>query len=258
MNKRAFSTTLIVLLLLQTAQAQITVRAMAPAGTGWQTDSSVTEVTVSTPVTYVPSVDKNPQLAFDPDVLSKASSSEQAECTSWQCSNYAKTPSPAEQIQSIQSQLPSRGIPTKLSYADKLMSKARFGLAYRDSLCGVGVRTTFAKAGLFKAGSSGINSTALWDPYLRRQGFVNMGKDSPYCTVPGVIRLYNKSQIPRKEMRRRGMKVTSGDIHGHVEFVGTDGKFYAAAQSRTSRDTQLAPGRRPIIGCYVKQTEVVL
>ncbi len=224
--------------------------------------SSVTEVTVA----------ETPKLAFDPEGLT--------ECTSWQCSNYAKTPSPAEQIQSIHSQLPpaqldigfmsedssvtapvvksSRGIPSQLSYADKLMGKARFGLAYRDNLCGVGVRTTFAKAGLFKPGSSGIRSTALWDPYLKRQGFVNMGKDSPYCTVPGVIRLYNKSQIPRKEMKRRGMKITSGDIHGHVEFVGTDGKFYAAAQSRTSRDTQLAPGRRPIIGCYVKRTEVGL
>jgi hypothetical protein len=270
MNKSTlFTFTLLVM--IQSAQAQITVTPIYEPS--WQSTPETSTAQVN--IVIQGSAEERalfgataPKLTIEPSVFEN----EATACTSWQCASKNESNSAARQIQNLDQYLPAltavsaddesstesepivvTATKTKLSYADRLMRLIRVGARYGKNQCGKGLRKIFEAAGLFsksaQANRRRTESTKNWGPYLEDQGFKNMGKNSPLCKVAGTIRVYNGTQI---KVRRR----TAGDIHGHIEFVGTDGRFHSSRSSSRSRDTQVAPGRRPLIGCYVKKSEV--
>ncbi len=263
---------------MSSAQAEVTVTPIYEPS--WQT----TPVAPSAPVNIVIQGSEEYQRLYGepatkPEIAPVALNNDTATCTSWQCSSNNESNSAGRQIQNLEQSLPSAtpqpaarlsstaeyessgtsepivvtGTKRKLSYADRLMRLIRVGARYGKNQCGKGLRKIFEAAGLFsqsaQANRRRTESTKNWGPYLEDQGFKNMGHNSPICKVPGTIRVYNGTQI---KVRRK----TAGDIHGHIEFVGTDGRFHSSRSSSRSRDTQVAPGRRPLIGCYVKNSEV--
>lgn len=74
---------------------------------------------------------------------------------------------------------------------------------------------------------------------LTRAGFRN---DMSACNTPGVIRVYRGV--------RGGGRALKGDIHGHIEVLGSDGNFHHFTSSAQSIDKRL-PGRRILEGCFV-------
>jgi len=72
---------------------------------------------------------------------------------------------------------------------------------------------------------------------LQRAGFRN---DMGQCRSPGAIRVY----------RGTGSGPLAGDRHGHVEVVGSDGRYHHFTSSNSPID-QTMPGRRILTGCYV-------
>jgi len=256
---------------MSSAQAEVTVTPIYEPS--WQS----APVTTAVPVNIVIKGSAEERELFGAtapklEVDSSVYKNDETECTSWQCASKNESSSVARQVQNLDQYLPAltaaapaeesepivvTGAKSKLSYADRLMKflwAGRHGRRYegqiiRKTHCGKGMRAIFETAGLFKKGIGRSNSTKFWGPYLKKQGFKNMGINSPYCKVPGTIRMYDGTKIPVE-------RKTMGVIHGHIEFVGTDGRFHSSTSSDTSRDSQVTKGRRDLLGCYVKNSEV--
>lgn len=94
---------------------------------------------------------------------------------------------------------------------------------------------------------------------LPKAGFTNTYPNN--CEAPGVIRVY---EGPATGMSRHQAKVFMrqeyhtrlllGDIYGHIEVVGSNGRYYHFAKggSREPINERMGDWRRKLVGCFVK------
>ncbi len=148
-----------------------------------------------------------------------------------------------------------------LSYAAQLQSFFKVGeraalikvhgLWRRRTVCWRSVWETLKAAHLVKGN---LSQAGAKDAYkdLKKFGFHDVMKTSPQaCLQPGVIRVYGPARpgsIPRHAKR------TKGDTYGHIEIVGTDGRFHHFTSSSTPMNSRshFGPQRRPLIQCLIK------
>lgn len=131
----------------------------------------------------------------------------------------------------------------KLSYADLIQSKVSRGYAAGKNKCWRAVWEVLKAAGLVK-GELTQNSAknALVD--LQKFGFRH---DSSACNRPGVVRVYGSTTVAVPSRSR-----TAGDTHGHIEILGTDGRYHHFTKSINSIQARFGKDRRPLKYCLVK------
>lgn len=107
---------------------------------------------------------------------------------------------------------------------------------------------------------------------LPRAGFTNTFPTG--CTVPGAILVYEgsanhllsayrnsagkrraaiKAQARSYVLQKFGRRYTEGDLHGHIEILGTDGKYHHFVSSRNPISSTFGRDRRKLKGCFLKQ-----
>lgn len=63
------------------------------------------------------------------------------------------------------------------------------------------------------------------------------------------------TKVRRFMLQHYGVRATAGDLHGHIEMLGTDGKYHHFLDSKTpiSQSRLGANGRRKLVGCFIAQ-----
>lgn len=151
-----------------------------------------------------------------------------------------------------------------------------------DNRCAEAVRTSL---GCMYAGGDSFKFSCGRSAYryheragvtcLKDKGFVNMigridSQGLDYCERPGAIRVYKGpcsgpkwtiSSCKREMERLTGRKgdYLVGDIHGHIEIKGYDGKYhhFAASEYPINSERVLGSWRRELTGCYFPTKDVV-
>lgn len=193
-------------------------------------------------------------------------------CSGWKCAPVSYVPTPTQQVAGLATLVkkvePARK-PTAprteaapaarpavrntaglaISYASKLQRFVRSGARAGARYCARGVRFILENAGLVPRRTPYQQESAKdFFKYLKHYGFVD---DKRFCNTPGVIRVYDKTRVAVSRRNR-----TAGDIHGHVEILGTDGRFHSSYSNHRSVDKQFGSGRRPLIHCLIRSAEL--
>jgi len=136
-----------------------------------------------------------------------------------------------------------RGGKRTISYADRLQRHLRAGYGAGKNKCWRAVHNVLKAAGLIRSPlTQNSAKNALLD--LRKDGFRH---DASACNTPGVVRVYGSTSV-RVAARSR----TAGDIHGHIEILGTDGRYHHFTKSSNSIQARFGSARRPLKYCLVK------
>ncbi|MCB0377685.1 MAG: hypothetical protein KDD33_04270 [Bdellovibrionales bacterium] len=147
-----------------------------------------------------------------------------------------------------------------LSYAKALTACASYGIRNSGkNACAKGVRLALhcaaGKTGIsalrgIHCGGSAIDYAGRG--CLEKRGFRN---DMSQCNTPGVVRVYDGVCSKRRGGRCNSgyRRVTAGDYHGHIEFLGTDKKYHSFYSSSTPINKSKSLGkRRKLVACYVR------
>jgi hypothetical protein len=105
---------------------------------------------------------------------------------------------------------------------------------------------------------------------LPKAGFTNTYPDG--CKEPGAILVYKGaahqflgdykkgrrdqaySKARKYMLEKYGVRFSLGDIHGHIEILGTDGKYHHFVDSSRPINQVFGGGdRRKLVGCFLKQ-----
>lgn len=143
----------------------------------------------------------------------------------------------------------------KLSYADRFQRLINQGVGRRAGkrYCARAVRFILERAGFIPKGFSHRAASAkdFYSKYLRHLQTNKFVNDMRYCNVPGAIRVSGASKVQVPKRNR-----LSGDKHGDVEIVGTDGRYHSFSSWSRPNGARIGFDRRPLIGCYVLESEV--
>jgi hypothetical protein len=94
---------------------------------------------------------------------------------------------------------------------------------------------------------------------LPRAGYTNGFPHA--CKMPGVVLVYKgpatgmSRSAARRFMRQRyGLRATAGDIHGHIEILGDDGRYHHFNRGNLpiNHPRRFGPWRRQLVGCFIK------
>lgn len=158
--------------------------------------------------------------------------------------------------------------------ARALTSAARRGVGHVGrNLCYRAVKRIIAAARIPGIDASKVTGGSAIDAMhaLKAAGFTNTHPGG--CNVPGAILVYEgaahrylsayrsartsaaKAAVKRQArqfMLRQGSRYSEGDLHGHIEILGTDGRYHHFVSSR-SPVTRRFGDRRKLKGCFLKQ-----
>lgn len=149
-----------------------------------------------------------------------------------------------------------------LPYADRIQQNVKYGLEVKKGFCARAVARILRAADLLPGEVGSTNQSGGFNgedgyEYLSSKGF----KDDPKaCNRPGVVLIYGQAEPgygKLKKIKGKDGKMhhepgyLAGDVYGHAEILGTDGKYYYYNQDSDSLDNILGKHRRPLKHCMV-------
>lgn len=136
-------------------------------------------------------------------------------------------------------------------YTSNIMANLSKGYNVGMNMCAKAVRQILEGAGVLPRGADRRMTNGEAQHYWKLLAANGWKNDPTKCLVPGAVRVYKPG--PQAQYLRSRGQGTAGDKWGHIEIVGSDGRFHFGARNSVPMDhpNRLGPGRRQLTHCMV-------